>query len=305
LNKALISDDTQMTLFTADGMVWAYRRCSERGIGSYAGSGIYQSYLRWLYTQTGKIKDNYWLQKTPYEEEYKDYLFIVDIKEFYARRAPGNTCLSALESGEMGSMDNSLNNSKGCGGIMRVAPVGLFLHNEPEYSFRVSCEIAALTHGHPSGYLSAGAFAMIVAELLNNKGLTESIISTINILKGYENHEETLEAINKAIELSNSSIPVEKAIFQLGEGWFAEEALAIALYCALKEPDYERALIISVNHDGDSDSTGSICGNIMGAVLGMNSIPDKWLEVIELKDYIEKMSDKLFDTYQLKNTSVG
>ena len=31
-NKALISDDTQMTLFTADGMVWAYRRCIERGI---------------------------------------------------------------------------------------------------------------------------------------------------------------------------------------------------------------------------------------------------------------------------------
>ncbi|SCY24337.1 ADP-ribosylglycohydrolase family protein [Alkaliphilus peptidifermentans] len=50
--KALISDDTQMTLFTADGMMWAYHRCSRRGIGTYAGSGTYQSYLRWYYTQT-------------------------------------------------------------------------------------------------------------------------------------------------------------------------------------------------------------------------------------------------------------
>jgi len=110
-NKALISDDTQMTLFTADGMVWAYRRCSERGIGSYAGSGTYQSYLRWLYTQTGKIKQNHWLEKNPYESESEDFAFILDIKELYARRSPGNSCLSALERGGMGSIENPINNS--------------------------------------------------------------------------------------------------------------------------------------------------------------------------------------------------
>lgn len=301
LNKALISDDTQMTLFTADGMVWAYKRGRNRGIGSYSASGTYHSYLRWLYTQTGRIKDDYCLEKNPYEKKDDDSIFILDVKELYARRAPGLTCLSALESGAMGSMENPLNNSKGCGGIMRVAPVGLFLHNQPRYAFEVGCELAAITHGHPTGYLSAGAFAMIIAELLNNKGLMESIASSINTLKEYENHEETLDAINKSIELSNSNVSVEKAILQLGEGWVAEEALAIALYCALKESYYVNAILLSINHDGDSDSTGSICGNIMGAALGLNSIPEKWVKVIELKDFIVKMADKLFDTYELKN----
>lgn len=300
-NKALISDDTQMSLFTADGMVWAYRRCSERGIGSYAGSGTYQSYLRWLYTQTGKIKDDNWLQKTPYEKDYSNELFILDMKELFACRAPGNTCLSALESGLIGSVDNPINNSKGCGGIMRVAPVGLFLHDEPKYAFRVGCEIAALTHGHPTGYLSAGAFALIIAELLNNKDLVDSIKSAKNTLIEYENHEETLAAINLAIELSNCNIPIEEAISKMGEGWIAEEALAIALYCALKEPNFEKALVISVNHDGDSDSTGSICGNILGALLGMESIPVKWFDSIEINYFIESMADKLFNMYIQKS----
>ena len=213
-NKALISDDTQMTLFTVEGIVWAYRRCSDRGIGSYGVSGTYQSYLRWLYTQTGKIQDDFWLQRTPYEEEDKDNIFILDVKKLYSRRAPGLTCLSSLESGTMGSIENPINDSKGCGGIMRVAPVGLFLHNQPKHAFEVGCEIAAITHGHPTGYLSAGAFAMIIAELLNNKGLMESILSTIDTLKEYKDHEETLEALNKAIELSKGKKPIEKEISQ-------------------------------------------------------------------------------------------
>lgn len=302
-NKAIISDDTQMTLFTLDGLVWAYRRCNEQGVGSYAGSGTYQSYLRWLYTQIGEIKDEGLLQKTPYEQENNAETFILDIKELYSRRAPGNTCLSALESGVMGTIKNPINHSKGCGGVMRVTPVGLFLHKNPQVAFYTGAEIAAITHGHPTGYLAAGAFAMIIAEILNDKSIDDSINSTVEILKGYAHHEETLAAIQKAIELSATDISHETAIREIGEGWIAEEALAIALYCALKETDFEKALIMSINHDGDSDSTGSICGNILGAKLGMKSIPGKWLEVIELRSFIGTMSDRLFETYQLKERS--
>jgi len=60
---------------------------------------------------------------------------------------------------------------------------------------------------------------------------------------------------------------------------------------------------MSINHDGDSDSTGSICGNILGAKLGMKSIPGKWLEVIEVRSFIGTMSDRLFETYELKERS--
>lgn len=295
--KALISDDTQMTLFTADGLIWAFDRMSERGIGSYAGSGVYQSYLRWLYTQTKSLPDEHYdwlLDRQPHEENGN----ILTHKKLFSTRAPGNTCLSALESNKMGTMERPINDSKGCGGVMRVAPVGLFLHKNPEQAFQVAAEVAAITHGHPSGYLAAGALAVIVAELLNGKSIAGSAQSAVAILKDYPYHEETLSALENAIEFASSDESPESALSKLGQGWVAEEALAISLYCALKESDFKKALILAVNHDGDSDSTGAICGNILGARYGLGTVPEEWTSQLELKELIADVSSRLYDRYE-------
>jgi len=62
-------------------------------------------------------------------------------------------------------------NSKGCGGVMRVAPVGLVSKGfQPEQTFQLAAEAAACTHGHPSGYLSAGAMAGMVRFLAPKVG---------------------------------------------------------------------------------------------------------------------------------------
>ncbi|MDF2943902.1 MAG: draG [Herbinix sp.] len=296
-NKALVSDDTQMTLFTADGMIWAYLRCSERGIGSYAGSGTYQSYLRWYYTQTGKIENDFWLHKQLHEAEQYIIQYdksIMEYEELYASRAPGNSCLSALGSEKMGTIDKPINDSKGCGAVMRSAPVGLFLHHRPEHAFQIGCEIAAITHGNPTGYLSAGTMAAIIAEIINGNSIIESVRSALGILVRYDNHDEILGSIEKAIILAEGNDKPSIAIEKLGEGWTAEEALAIAVYCALKEQNVQKALIMAVNHDGDSDSTGSICGNIIGAAYGIDLIPKDWIENIELNSLIYDLSGKLY-----------
>ena len=154
--------------------------------------------------------------------------------------------------------------------------------------------IAALTHGHPTGYISAGAFAVIIAEFINGKSISESLETTFELLKKYDKNQETTHALKKAVDLVNSDIDTSKAISILGEGWIAEEALAVAVYCVLKENDFKKALQLAVNHDGDSDSTGSICGNIIGAKGGMEVIPQNWLSQIELKELILDMAQKLY-----------
>ena len=80
-----------------------------------------------------------------------------------------------------------------------------------------------------------------------------------------------------------------------GEGWVAEEALVIAIYCCLRYPDdFSKCLIVSVNHKGDSDSTGAIAGNIIGAYLGYDEIEEKWKEDLELSDVILGVADHLY-----------
>ena len=111
-----------------------------------------------------------------------------------------------------------------------------------------------------------------------------------------EHHSEFIGIMEKAIKLSKEDIDDLDAIRELGEGWVAEETLAIAVYCALKyEKDFDKALIAAVNHSGDSDSTGAVTGNILGAYLGMSAIPQKYLDNLELKDVILEIADDLFN----------
>ena len=229
--KARISDDTQMTLFTASGLLWAAHRIRNEEDADYIPDGIYPSYLRWLYTQDGVERNSEILKDQDFERDGAPK--IMSVPELFNCRAPGNTCLSALEGGTMGEMPFPINQSKGCGGVMRVAPIGLFLSLAPHHAFMIAAEAAAVTHGHRSGQLPAGVLAFLIAEIADGKSLPHAFKDSYEFLITLWGHEETAEKLKAAFFLANSDAEPETAIRELGEGWVAEEALAIALYCAL------------------------------------------------------------------------
>lgn len=153
----------------------------------------------------------------------------------------------------MGTIELPINESKGCGGSMRVSPVGLYVMKSK--AFKYGCELAAITHGHPSGYLSAGVLSHVIASIIDGADLEEAIKEAAKILKTYDNHEECSSAIQKAVSLAEEDIKAEDAIQKLGEGWVGEEAMAIVLYCSLKYTnDFQSAIIAAVNHDRHKDT---------------------------------------------------
>ncbi len=298
---ALISDDTQMTLFTANGILYAETRGRLRGILGDYYIYIADSYNDWLRTQRCKAKDR------PVTS------WILNDKRLHSLRAPGNTCLSALSDDRIGTVENHINTSKGCGGVMRVAPIGLYFgkSNMPlERIARIGADAAAITHGHELGYIPAALLSHIVATIIRNGktaliDIIKNSLSEIEKLFGNENHmDELSDIVNRAISLSQSDVDTLSAIEQLGEGWVAEETIAIAVYCALKyESDFEKAICAAVNHSGDSDSTGAVCGNILGAYLGVDAIPQKYLENLELKDLIEEITADLYNGCKMDSYS--
>jgi ADP-ribosylglycohydrolase len=103
------------------------------------------------------------------------------------------------------------------------------------------------------------------------------------------------DIVMQAIDLAHTDIPDETAIAQIGEGWTGHEALAIAIYCAIKHANsFEDAVVSAVNHSGDSDSTGAICGNIIGCLLGRSRIPEYYTDQLELIDVIEEIAADLY-----------
>jgi ADP-ribosylglycohydrolase len=182
---------------------------------------------------------------------------------------------------------------------MRVAPVGLRFA-DPEEAFRTGCEVAAITHGHPSGYLPAGFLAVLVSSLSRGEALPPSVERARALLRAWKGHAETLALVERAVagaaERSRPgntpALPFPEAIEALsgkedargaGGGRTGETALAIALFCALCHPDDFRAgVLAAVNHGGDSDSTGAIAGNILGAKLGKAAIPQEWISGLDM-----------------------
>ena len=268
--KGMFTDDTQMTLFTAEGLLRSGH--GQKNIPGNLNVKAYEAYQRWLYTQDHPFNP----------EQPKNNGWLITESHLYQRRAPGTTCLVSLRSKKPGTVVQPINNSKGCGTIMRMAPVGLMYFGKAEEAFKIGCDLSALTHGHPSGYLSGGFLAALIADLAIGTPLHTAIQHGIDLLKSWEEHEETLHAVQGATELfhntkKSKSISAD-IIEQLGSGWVAEEALSVALFTSLyHEKDFKKGVILAVNHSGDSDSTGAIAGNILGLINGMEGIPEKWV----------------------------
>lgn len=282
-----ITDDTQMTLFTVEGLIRASVR-TDRGLG-FTVAVVQHAYDRWLDTQllpepSGE-RDG-WLQGEAW---------------LYARRAPGNTCLSALTEARKGEARipqfgaEAVNDSKGCGGVMRVAPFGLLPAVYPiEWIFDSAATAAGYTHGHPTGKLASGALAAIIRELSGGATLDAALDTTAALLAQRPDHEETSTALFRARHLAATAPAGPVTVEQLGGGWVAEEALAIAVFAALAYPKPEQfldALALAVTHSGDSDSTGAICGNILGALHGETALPAELVFTVEGRPAILQLAD--------------
>src|SRR6267378_3638853 len=265
-----ITDDTQMTLFTAEAVLSAHLAAALQSHEPDFFRAAAVSYSRWLMTQENSRLISSGTQEASW---------LLQQKKLFSRRAPGTTCLSALQTSR-GRVTRATNDSKGCGGVMRMA-------------MGDRGEIAAITHGHPSGFLSAGTLAVIVSLVLSGTALADAIRAAKEELRKHPSHKETLAAIEKAESLAKSRPCERTALRELGKGFVAEEALAMGIYCALGAKDFEDAIILAVNHSGDSDSTGSITGNLLGAAAGVEAIPGRWLAHLELRPIIEALADDL------------
>lgn len=270
-----VSDDTQMTLFTLEGLL---RAPHPVGLGAATVAQVRLAYLDWLHTQRGRRAGVAghpppaagWLATRP---------------ALQARRAPGSTCLQAAASGAVGSVDAPINDSKGCGAVMRAAPVG-FLAVPDATRLRLGSAVGALTHGHPDGWLPSGLMAVLTGRLLDGESLPDALAFVLSgTLVGLPAGARTPALLERARELAvRQPRDPQGAIRQLGLGWTGDEALAIAVYAALTGADFADTMARAANHDGDSDSTASLAGQLLGAWKGLDAVPARWAAALDVLD---------------------
>lgn len=291
---ARFSDDTQMSLFTAEGLLCAMAagKSFEKDVLPF----ITKAYEHWFYTQS-------------YPFLAMKGSWLTHVRGLWSQRAPGMTCMSALQSLSLPNGRPVVNNSKGCGGVMRVAPIGIYSAAHPkvidlEHAGYLAGHAADITHKHPLSTYSSMALAMIVADCIAHDKIDREkfrfiVINRVLKLLGLYFKEDThLEQLSslilKAITLAESDASDTDSIRGLGEGWVAEETLAIAVFSVMRFiDDFGKCIVCAVNHNGDSDSTGAVAGNIIGAILGYDAIPEKYIHGLELHDLLLSVADDL------------
>ena len=184
-----------------------------------------------------------------------------------------------------------------------MAPIALFSDAFSIESLDLlAAKASELTHLHSLGTMPSAVLVHILHWIVFSEkemSLKEIILEardTIQEMYKEDPNIQTLtDLINQAVLLSENTEKDLDNIHQLGEGWVAEETLAIALYCSLRyEHDFSKGVIVSVNHKGDSDSTGAVTGNILGALTGYQAIDPKWKKNLELSETILEIAEDLY-----------
>jgi ADP-ribosylglycohydrolase len=211
-------------------------------------------------------------------------------------RAPGSTCMTGCENLSRGVhwRDAGVRESKGCGSVMRVAPVGLVLGNDRDWMLEVARASSLPTHGHDAAVEGCAATALALALALEG-ATSDQVLSEIERTCGGRSADLDASLV-RLRELRDAEPEVALTEGHLGEGWVAEEALVSALYCFLRAPDdFDAAVLLATNTDGDSDSIACIAGALSGARLGVEAIPRRWREQVEKSAELHALGSRLAD----------
>ncbi|GAA1341321.1 ADP-ribosylglycohydrolase family protein [Arthrobacter roseus] len=291
--QLLVTNVTQMTLYTVDGLLEALEWAND-GVQSDETAGLWLAYLRWLATQS---------EQPPSSAPSQPARWIDFHDVLHHRRSPDNVCISGLMSGDMGTIARPVNvESTGNGSLMRSAPIGLIPHMPQKALSRLAINASALTHGHPGAHHSAAVFALVINDVVHGGHDIPAALERA-VERAAEGPVPELEQrLRAAVELpADSGSPDPTSLTgALGGGWVAEEALAISFHAALAAErlggsptdKFRMALRIAVNHDGDSGSTASMAGSIMGAAYGTAALPDDGAPLLDVAAVLSEAAER-------------
>lgn len=258
------SDDTQMTLFLWDAIIKYAKENQVYDENSFTKEA-HKSFMEWFSTQTHHpvYSSKFTFSKSS----------ILSNKELFKRQAPGATCLSALSTNAARSKVKKINDSKGCGSVMRVAPLLLLKENynlTNEQLFVASMNQAAITHGNDEGMAATAFFTVLLEEFKNQKSVDEAYQIALRITNQLKptNFSSYIESVYKKAQ-EQITLKENALTEQIGGGWIADEAVGVALYCTIKAQSFAHCLELSSNHSGDSDSTASMAAQLYVAKNGL------------------------------------
>lgn len=277
-----ISGDAVLFLYTAEGLLRALVRFSDRGICSPPDI-VFRAYERGLERQ-GAISGAEWLG---------DEGWLVEVAALHQpRRADPETVEVLTARAERREGGGDREHFQGPGALVRIAPVGLFA-DDP---FGLAREISEKTHRDVTAGLASAFFAQFISFLGEGMSIEESIAKGRECLEPIHTADWALMAIDrasKAAEGARFDGKIEEGASSLGTAESATEVLTIALYCLLVTGDFREAMRLALSHRGNIEAVAMLVGAALGAMQTASALPPEWVEGLELRAELETVAEDL------------
>jgi len=185
--------------------------------------------------------------------------------------------------------------SYGNGSAMRIAPIGVFYHDDPPTLKQVAYESSQITHTHELGKEGAALQACAIASATGAEPSSpfnrDDFLGRLSDFIEHEVYKQKLRSIESLIGEGDKV----RVVLELGNGIEAFNSVPTAIYSFLTHPQsFAEAIIYAISLGGDTDTIAAMTGAISGAYLGIEAIPETWRERLENRDYIEELAEELW-----------
>ena len=251
--KVRFDANTQMTLFTAEGLLRGQVRFANKGIGPIYTIIVAHAYQRWVATQGCSVH---------HEVSFDGWLY--EQKLLNRRRNPDRKAIQAVQRLGAPGADRSYKTdavNHGPSGVARIAPVGIFAGAElrPEsYAevFKLGCEIAQITHRSPEGYLPAGFLALLIALILNGNDFDQAAHTSLDQLAACAGKGNVHEALEYAVSVPPPDL--NRVALDLRNGRHGHEALALSLLICRVAPSFPEGMVLALRFGGYGKSVATV-----------------------------------------------
>lgn len=207
-------------------------------------------------------------------------------------RGYGKTTLQAVQNLMNGThwSESGVPGSYGNGTAMRAAPFGVYFRNDLKLLIESVKIDSAMTHA--SDEAEAGALAIAIASFYAvNKDMTDLLKKiTVNLP---DTKVKTILCGLSAMINSNNITP-QQALRALGTKADVKQTVPTVLYCLLRFPTYEEAVLAAIKSGGDTDTNASLIGGLFAANHGKKCIPQLWVDGVEDKDNLIILDSQLY-----------
>lgn len=315
-----VTDDTTMMMTVAAALIMTRGEASPK---DHAFADIMRRYLWQGFLNWGQHQDDAQAITSKID---KTIAWPDHVKPFWFHCGAGSGTIAALLQDEPSRVGHIIDYcctvrgkevkspNQGCGGMMRVAPVGFLPEISLAETFRLAAESAAPTNAHPDAYVAAGITALYIRLAAAGMDMPDAIDQALDIAAGYaadpdyrEGIAQCRAAIDTAREAARHQVFDFATINHLPEKigyknpFLAIPVLAQVTYACLSCKDdparIKDTLVLAANHRGDSDSVAAIVGHILGARHGTTAIPADYLSALRHKNDIMCMASKFHDAF--------